>query len=514
MFKKIINFSLLFALFSCFEAQAQANESDAIRYALTRTSASARVAAVGGAYGAVGSDLGGLSINPAGLGVYRSNNLVITPGLDLNFSNAEFLGRESSDSKPNFFISNAGYVWSNDISKKYRTEEPAGWQRLNFSITFNRTNNFHARTSAVGETADHSLTHRFAELANGTPEPNLLIDDTGILPDLPFTSALAYNAFLINPDPNTPEDDYLSIVNGLVRQSERSRSTGRMSDLSFAIGGNYANKFYIGGSVSLLRLNYKNVRTFTEEDVLDTIYDFERMSYTEELQTKGYGVNLKLGMIWAVTDWWRLGASVQSPSYFALTEDYESSLSAELNNPFDGPASYDIQSPAVSEFDYNYETPLKVTLSSAFMFGKKGFLSIDYDWVDYSQTTHRTRESSQDFEFWALDLNEVVQNVYQPASNLRIGGEVRNGNMSFRAGAALWGSPFKSDIIHLGGDLAQLDLSAGLGIRNNRNYMDFALINSTVKDYRMPYTLDNGAGNGILNTQNRLSFLVTFGVKI
>ena len=57
------------------------NEEDVLRYSWLDPLSSTRVMAMGGAFGALGADLGCLGINPAGLGMYRRGDLGMTAGI-------------------------------------------------------------------------------------------------------------------------------------------------------------------------------------------------------------------------------------------------------------------------------------------------------------------------------------------------------------------------------------------------------------------------------------------------
>ena len=58
------------------------NEADVLRYGWVAPLGSSRTMAMGGAFGALGADLGCMGINPAGLGLYRRGDLAITTGLN------------------------------------------------------------------------------------------------------------------------------------------------------------------------------------------------------------------------------------------------------------------------------------------------------------------------------------------------------------------------------------------------------------------------------------------------
>ncbi|MFA6798620.1 MAG: hypothetical protein WCR39_04935, partial [Bacteroidales bacterium] len=68
MNKKILIISML--LLGALGLSAQ-NEQDALRYSFIQTGGTTRSISMGGAFGAVGGDFSSLSINPAGLGIYR-----------------------------------------------------------------------------------------------------------------------------------------------------------------------------------------------------------------------------------------------------------------------------------------------------------------------------------------------------------------------------------------------------------------------------------------------------------
>ncbi|MDR2791632.1 MAG: hypothetical protein LBB27_02680, partial [Tannerellaceae bacterium] len=57
------------------------SQLDALRYGQTDLNGTARALGMGGAFGALGGDVSVMGGNPAGLGVFRSSEWVITLGL-------------------------------------------------------------------------------------------------------------------------------------------------------------------------------------------------------------------------------------------------------------------------------------------------------------------------------------------------------------------------------------------------------------------------------------------------
>ena len=94
---------LLFSLF----ASAQ-NEEDALRFSRLTPFGSARVTAMGGAFGALGGDLTTLSTNPGGIGVFRKSEISFTSMLD--FAHAKTKGIDNE--KNMYLLGGLGFVLS------------------------------------------------------------------------------------------------------------------------------------------------------------------------------------------------------------------------------------------------------------------------------------------------------------------------------------------------------------------------------------------------------------------
>ena len=83
-------FILFMALVACMHAYGQ-NPDDAIRTAWFTQNGTARNMATGGVMGSLGGDITAAHVNPAGLGLYKTSEFVVTAGFlspmnKLNFS--------------------------------------------------------------------------------------------------------------------------------------------------------------------------------------------------------------------------------------------------------------------------------------------------------------------------------------------------------------------------------------------------------------------------------------------
>ena len=96
----------------------------------------------------------------------------------------------------------------------------------------------------------------------------------------------------------------------------------------------------------------------------------------------------------------------------------------------------------------------------------------DFDYVDYS----KIRASSHDFDF--SNLNNHIHDLYKSTANIRIGTEWRWQTLAFRAGYAIYGSPYGFDK----DDLKTTSYSCGLGYTYHNFTLDLAYVFSQRKN--------------------------------
>jgi len=148
----------------------------------------------------------------------------------------------------------------------------------------------------------------------------------------------------------------------------------------------------------------------------------------------------------------------------------------------------------------------------AVLINRKGFITTDIEYVDYSVSEFNLTASSSSIEDrdYEIDLNEQVGNTFKSAVNIRIGGEYAHENLRFRAGYGISGTPYA------GSDITNNTYSLGFGIREKSFYVDFAYKYSKVSDGYVPYLLSEGrqgeeqfVTNDVANTR----IIMTAGFK-
>src|SRR4051794_37454461 len=72
------------------------NDLDAIRYSRIGVGGSSRFISMGGAFGAIGADLGCAAYNPAGLGIYRKGDISFAWGLRITNNTGSIYNQSSN----------------------------------------------------------------------------------------------------------------------------------------------------------------------------------------------------------------------------------------------------------------------------------------------------------------------------------------------------------------------------------------------------------------------------------
>ena len=146
---------------------------------------------------------------------------------------------------------------------------------------------------------------------------------------------------------------------------------------------------------------------------------------------------------------------------------------------------------------------MRVQSSIAFIIGKFGLISGEYEYVDYSKASF----SAYDYDFY--NENTDISSSYGKGHNFKLGTEWRSGPLSFRAGYAYQKSPYLNDI----NDGTINAYSGGIGFKSKHYYFDLAYVFAKkVEDYYL-YGTENISVNPVENELMDHRFLITFGTR-
>ncbi|MBK7173368.1 MAG: hypothetical protein IPH84_09050 [Bacteroidales bacterium] len=462
--KKII--FLLAVTFLSVSSIAQ-DANDALRYSLISYSGTARFMGLSGAYGALGADFSSLSQNPAGIALYRKSEFMITPGFYGASSEADYFGEKKSDFRNNLTLGNLGMVFASSLNEN---NEDGFLKGLQFGFGMNRMNTFSNSILVEGFNTNSSLLGYYEDLANngGNPTNADQLDE--------FSTLLAYNSNLMVFDSgsvNNPAHYWVDMPDGNVLQRKTIQTSGNTREMMLSGGANFGNKLYLGLSLSFPSIRYEEESNFSEQDSkhlssnADPDYNFDAAKRSQNLLTKGNGFNLKFGFILKPVEFIRIGGAFHTPTSYNLTDEW----STKMVSYFENGSTYSSDS-RVGVYDYRINTPMRAIGSLAIVIGKYGFLTADYEFVDYSTAKLR----SNDWEYF--DENESIKSTLGSANNLRFGAEIKYHVLAFRVGSSFYGSPYKDETTRG----ARMGYSAGLGLREKNYFLDFAFNHQVSKD--------------------------------
>ena len=485
---RLLTSFLCLSLFTSGAAVAQSGYfEDAYRFSKATPAGSARIVGVGGTQWSLGGDVSNLAGNPAGLGFFRNSEVSLSLGYDLWSADASYLDQTKSYRTSDFSLPNLSFVGANPKGPLEIGAFKGGAWGFSIQRIANFSNEFGYYSDKLGNS---SIIDFYLGQASGVPENQ--IENSGL-------TGLAYQTYQINPiavdangKPITNPKEYDSFVLGVPFQDENVTQEGSASQINFGYGANFNHKLFVGGSIGVRSIEFSSIKKYNEEFANEPLIN---SSLLENLYINGTGVNINLGLIYKPIDYVNLGFVLQTPTWFAMNEEYEASMTATYDKYYFEPEDKTLGTEtAVSDIimsNYGLYTPFKVGGGATIFLGKYGFISADVDWVDYSSA----RLSSNDFN--EGPDNQVIQNLYGSTVNYRFGAEGKLQNWRVRGGYAHQGDPF---VDNSGFNQSTQQLSGGIGVQFDALRVDFSLVNQNFNSlYRSYKVLDrNGMNYGPL----------------
>jgi len=496
--KKLV-YTISILVISC-SAFAQ-DLTDALRYSTYHTSGTARSAAMGNAFGALGGDFTSLGINPAGAAVYRSGEFTLTPSFGKIGVDGTYLGNKISDSKYNIGLDNLGYVTTFKTGENSET----GLVSLSFGLGYNKLAGFSTNMLAEGANANNSLLRYFTQNVNSQGLSSDNFD--------PYYERLAYDAYLLNYDSNNKEY-FNDITDAGYGQSQRKSTDrrGYINEYVLTAAANFNHKFYLGATLGIQDVYFKDNTDLYEWDEKNNIPYFNEFNFNTFLKTTGNGFNFKIGAIYKPTEQLRLGIAIHTPTFYKLSDLYDSKMTSSITYPDGATENYTATPDKKGVYDYEIETPVRYIFSGAYVIGKSGLISVDYEMVDYS--TSKLKNGTGGYNY--VNENTTIASAYKTTGNLHIGGEYRvNNNFSLRAGYENFPSVYKANYLdskNLNSDSSYSTIAGGFGFRQGNYFFD-ATIKQIMSQEYLKFYPDRNATDMVKykTTQNNVIF--TLGYK-
>jgi len=472
------------------------DETDALRFSQSFFGGSARSMGMAGSFSALGADVGAMTTNPAGLARFSKGVFSISTGVQNTINGSTYTGTTSSASRIGAPIQGIALVLNKPRMNEY------GWKSVQTTFAFNRMASFNSRRYYEGLNYQ-SLLDVFAEQGFGVAPGDLRAE-------LPFTTNLGYQTFALDdfPTSNFGVEYFPRLDGGDSMYHRRTINTrGGISEYSFALSGNYNNSLYIGGSFNIQNIRYIENMSHFEEVVNPGTFSLRSFDYDFNMDSRGTGVNVKLGMIWLPSDEMRVGFSVHTPTALWFRENYNADMSATHDFGVVNTAAIDIPR---GEFKYRFRSPARVTGSLAYVFEKRLAMNVDFELVDYGRAQFQSSNNIF-FQNNYTSQNAFTNDYFRRVINTRLGLEYAMSPEWFiRGGYALY--PRAIDNRHKNAAEGNHFIGAGLGYRKGSFALDIAYLHHRATSEYYGFNPEDAVNEVIFN-QRRHSLVITLGFR-
>lgn len=411
----------------------------------------AKYTAMAGAMGALGGDISSATINPAGVGVHITGDIATTLNFDNYSNNISSVSNRSVKYKSKASnLSQVGGVASFSFGGNK-------WKFVNIGVNYTNQN----------------LDKYVQTPANGTEIKTNLLDSNN-----------------------------QAVVGTFSHIGHAYNRSGEISKTTFVVGGNYDNKLYIGAGLNFndAIIEQYDIQRFSLDVDNNAIYEFNKRFTPFSEQSKGF--SLSAGVIAKIDKNFRVGASLESPTWWSI----ERTFTAQ-----DVDRSGNISVDTYGE-DRTFSTPMKATLSGAFVANKHFAFNVDYTF-GITKPNYKVQGDAEE------ELNNFFKSKeYKNLSELKLGGEFRYQGFRARAGYAYVSNPFNGKAL-IGN---KNTFATGLGYDFKGIYIDatYQYITSDYNNYfgRGNYFTDAislfQSDYSISNVSNkRNNFLITLGYR-
>ena len=472
----------------------------------------ARSMALSGAFTSLGGDISAMGINPAGLGMYRSNEVIISPMMGfVRADNSADNWQENSLSR--FSMANLGVVFN-------VYEGSGALVSLNMAIGYNRV-------------ADLNHNYSYSSLSAPSAMPYRSINDAfvrqlgqgGVFPDAEgminydygdayyWGGMMAYNGYMLDVESDDLGAYWTSAnrlgANASVGHTVGEQSRGSVGEYDLAMGMNIANKLYLGATLGLQVVNWKRDIDYSEDYVYSSAPVYgdgtpipegdaaQWMDYNQAVDVDGTGINFKLGLIYRPIPSLRLGAALHTPTFYSLERTYLAFMSTNFNPSGD-------TTPALSDEGVNvweFSSPTRLMFGASYSIGNVAVISLDYERTWYDGM--RVHDVPNGFDIYPDEYRQEFRDNFKAGNTLRAGVEVKPlPKLALRVGYGYNDGALRnaySNYINRPLTYRAVNYSGGIGYSFGRTTIDVAyqrLVQSQTS-YLLYYALDDA---GVFDT--------------
>lgn len=411
--KKILTlgFGIATALLSSYGALAQSQTTALALSSQPEARGSSRYQALSGAMGAVGVDFSSVQQNPAGISLFRSGYKISATLRGASFSGENSFAGQSTDlqSKQALHFDELSYIASTTLGNGKNLTFGIGIH--NNGRLFRQLNAFTGNTSGLNgaSLADYAAAFTTYAHKNGQPGALNFVANPNRAWDNPWISTLAYTTDWIDASQQNDAQGnkyylYESKMGTPTSSSLITEERGGISNLDLAVGLELSSRFSMGALLTFTTMNYEYTSFYKEEFAARNAHgDRTGLSLDNKMDISGFGARFGLGLLYQPIDGLRLGASVYTPSLMSYEMTY--SARATGNRLAESPGTSKDLSTPVSETNFAFSSPWRFGLNMAYVYGRKGLISFDYEYQNFGGA--RLRQTSED------DYNYDTSNIYE-----------------------------------------------------------------------------------------------------
>ena len=313
----------------------------------------ARYVGMGGAMDALGADISTIGTNPAGIGLFRKNQLSGSFGLVTQQDGKSF----QDGSKTSASFDQLGIVLAMRSGMH---------SYMNFAFNYHKSRNFNHVLSAAAQAVNGSSQNRQTCIKGIRGDLDTYYGQSQV-------DAL-YEKIL------TDDEGNMYTIDARDYQFDRAQ-TGYIGEYDFNLSGNINNRIYLGLTLGLKDVHYSSYTEYSE-NLVPLVDDINYVGLVDSHKIKGYGFDIKAGVIARPIEEspFRIGISVSSPTFYKLTTSNVTTLQDQYGTV--------LRLPSV-EADFRFYTPWKFGLSVGHTVGNFLALGASYEYADYTTNDMR-----------------------------------------------------------------------------------------------------------------------------
>ncbi|MDO4707498.1 MAG: hypothetical protein Q4A61_03625 [Porphyromonadaceae bacterium] len=470
---------------------------------------SARYQALSGAMGAIGADFSSVSQNPAGIALFRSSGKISLTGS----------GKIAGGAKDLWYGSRATLADDNKFSLtefSYLTSWGTAARGVTFGLGVSHGGSFERELDASAlkdsRTGTSLADYAAAQLNNADISHSVWGEKRDLYADanIPWIGTLGMKAGWL--EPVSGQDGtyqtafaYPNAQGELVNYAPNStafvsRERGGVTNMDFALGFRLSPEINLGLLIRGQSLSYDIYTSYKEGFKPSETAALDYLGLDNWLSISGMGVGFGFGFLGQIGQGLRLGASVYTPTFYHLKQDF-SAIATGYNELFrqdtgrGSSTEYLAQTPKDAANAFRLNTPWRLGVNAAYIFGHKAIASLDYEFI-YTASARLGNDGYSTGAGFSED-NRALRRHFRGMGRLRLGLEYSiTPRVALRAGyrhetpisqTKLFRTPGYSEL--LGGTLVHYRLpkgtnalSLGTGLRLSRSWtLDIAYAYTTQK---------------------------------